>query len=299
MNNSESEATPPPQYVEHLLVRNRSVESRLYQKNIAEAASRRNTMVILPTALGKTVISLLVTVDILYNYREGRILVMAPTRPLVSQHMKSFSSVLKLLEEQIAAVTGKTPPEARSAVWNKKDIRLLFATPEVVKNDLDEDRLHLSDFSLLVFDEAHRAVKDYAYTSIAKEYISQSSNPMILAMTASPGAERRRMQEVCDNLFIEHIEYRSEEDPDVKQYVNPIDVKWEWFNLPEDYLYVISVLRSMLDEKLRWLIQRGIIRKKSIEWIFKRNLIEAGESLRYTLEPVSYTHLTLPTICSV
>ena len=242
MNNSPSEATPPPQYVEHLLVRNRSVESRLYQKNIAEAASRRNTMVILPTALGKTVISLLVTVDILYNYRDGRILVMAPTRPLVSQHMKSFSSVLKILEEQIAAVTGKTPPEARSAVWNKKDIRLLFATPEVVKNDLDEDRLHLSDFSLLVFDEAHRAVKDYAYTSIAKEYISQSSNPVILAMTASPGAERRRMQEVCDNLFIEHIEYRSEEDPDVKQYVNPIDVKWEWFNLPEDYLYVISVL---------------------------------------------------------
>src|SRR5690242_8063689 len=103
-------------------------------------------------------------------------------------------------------------------------------------------------------------------------------------MTASPGAERRRMQEVCDNLFIEHIEYRSEEDPDVKQYVNPIDVKWEWFNLPEDYLYVISVLRSTLDEKLRWLIQRGIIRKKNIEWIFKRDLIEAGESLRYTLE---------------
>jgi ERCC4-related helicase len=284
VNNSPSEATPPPQYVEHLLVRNRSVESRLYQKNIAEAASRRNTMVILPTALGKTVISLLVTVDILYNYREGRILVMAPTRPLVSQHMKSFSSVLKIFEEQIAAVTGKTPPEARSAVWNKKDIRLLFATPEVVKNDLDEDRLHLSDFSLLVFDEAHRAVKDYAYTSIAKEYISQSSNPVILAMTASPGAERRRIQEVCDNLFIEYIEYRSEEDPDVKQYVNPIDVRWEWFNLSEDYLYVISLLRSTLDEKLRWLIQRGIIRKKNIEWIFKRDLIDAGESLRYTLE---------------
>jgi ERCC4-related helicase len=284
VNNPPSESTPPQQYVEHLLVRNGSVESRLYQKNIAEAASRRNTMVILPTALGKTVISLLVTVDILYNYRDGRILVMAPTRPLVSQHMKSFSSVLKILEEQIAAVTGKTPPEARSAVWNKKDIRLLFATPEVVKNDLDEGRLHLNDFSLLVFDEAHRAVKDYAYTSIAKKYISQSSNPVILAMTASPGAERRRMQEVCDNLFIEHIEYRSEEDPDVKQYVNPIDVRWEWFNLPEEYLYVISLLRSTLDEKLRWLIQRGIIRKKSIEWIFKRDLIEAGESLRYALE---------------
>lgn len=283
MSNSSAAATTPL-YIEHLLVRNRSVESRLYQKNIAEAASRRNTMVILPTALGKTVVSLLVTVDTLYNYRDRRVLIMAPTKPLVSQHMKSFSSVLKILEEQIATVTGKTPPEARSAVWNKKDIRLLFATPEVVKNDLDQGRLHLSDFSLLVFDEAHRAVKDYSYTSIAKEYINQSSNPVILAMTASPGAERKRVQELCDNLFIEHIEYRSEEDPDVKQYVNPVDVRWEWLNLPEEYLYVISVLRSTLDEKLRWLIQRGIIRKKSIEWIFKRDLIETGESLRYNLE---------------
>ena len=250
MSNSFGAATTPL-YIEHLLVRNRSVESRLYQKNIAEAASRRNTMVILPTALGKTVVSLLVTVDTLYNYRDRRVLIMAPTKPLVSQHMKSFSSVLKILEEQIATVTGKTPPEARSAVWNKKDIRLLFATPEVVKNDLDQGRLHLSDFSLLVFDEAHRAVKDYSYTSIAKEYINQSSNPVILAMTASPGAERKRVQELFDNLFIEHIEYISEEDPDVKQYVNPVDVRWEWLNLTEEYLYVISVLRSTLAETLR------------------------------------------------
>ncbi|HEY9491087.1 MAG TPA: helicase-related protein, partial [Nitrososphaeraceae archaeon] len=156
--------------------------------------------------------------------------------------------------------------------------------PQVVKNDLEEGRLHLQDFSLLVFDEAHRAVKDYAYTSIAKEYINQSPCPVILAMTASPGAERKRMQEVCDNLFVEHVEYRSEDDPDVKPYVNPIDVKWEWFNLPEEYRYIISTLRSMLDERLMWLIQKRILRKKSIEWVFKRDLIEAGEALRYRLE---------------
>jgi Fanconi anemia group M protein len=94
-------------------------------------------MVILPTALGKTVISLLVTADMLYNYRDRRVLVMAPTRPLISQHIKFFSSALKIFEEQMSAVTGKTSPDARSAVWNKKDIRLLFATPEVVKNDLE------------------------------------------------------------------------------------------------------------------------------------------------------------------
>ena len=270
-------------YVEHPVIWNRSIELRSYQKNIADSAQRRNTMVILPTALGKTVISLLVCADMLYNYRDKRILVMAPTRPLVSQHMKYFSSVLKISEENIASVTGKILPYARRAVWDRTDIRLMFATPEVVKNDLEEGRLNLKDFGLLVFDEAHRAMKEYAYTSVAKEYINQSSCPYILAMTASPGAERKRIQEVCNNLLIEHIEYRSEDDPDVKPYVNAIDVKWEWLNLPEEFRYIVSILRSMLQERIKWLIRNGLI-MKGIKWVFKRDLIELGEALRYKLE---------------
>ncbi|MFL6325880.1 MAG: helicase-related protein [Nitrososphaeraceae archaeon] len=283
MNSSPIELSPL-QYIEHPLVWNRCLELRSYQKAISQSCCYRNTLVILPTSLGKTIVALLVCANMLYKYKDMRVLVMAPTRPLVSQHMMSFLSALKVLQEETACVTGKTLPEYRSAVWNQRRIRLLFATPEVVKNDISERRLSLSDFSLLVFDEAHRAVKDYAYTSIARHYIEQSSNPLLLALTASPGAERKRVQEVCDNLFVENMEYRTEEDPDVKPYVNPIDVKWEWFNLPEEYMYVISLLRSVLDEKLKWLIQRGIVTKNRIDWIFKRDLIQAGDLLRYNLE---------------
>src|ERR671922_1418504 len=273
-----------PIYIKHPIIWDNSVEFRLYQKNIAESASLSNTLVILPTALGKTIISALVCADMLFKYRDKRVLIMAPTRPLVGQHLKLFSSILKILEEQIVAITGKTLPETRRAIWYKKEVRLIFATPEIVKNDLNEGRLQLRDFSLLVFDEAHKAVKDYSYTLIAKEYINQSSCPMILALTASPGAEKSRVQEVCNNLFIENLEYRNEDDPDVKPYVNPIQVKWEWFSLPEEYRYIASTLRSMLHEKLRWLIQRGILRKKSLEWVFKRDLISLGEELQYTIE---------------
>jgi Fanconi anemia group M protein len=102
-------------------------------------------------------------------------------------------------------------------------------------------------------------------------------------MTASPGAERKRIQEVCNNLFIEHIEYRSEDDPDVKPYVNAIDVKWEWLNLPEEFRYIVSILRSMLEEKIKWLIRNGLF-LRGIKWIFKKDLIELGEALRYKLE---------------
>jgi len=91
--------------------------------------------------------------------------------------MNSFFSVLKIFEDQIAEVTGKITPAGRRAIWKKKEIRLVFATPEVVKNDIQENRLSLTDFTLLVFDESHRAVKDYAYSYVAEEYVKQSVCP--------------------------------------------------------------------------------------------------------------------------
>jgi ERCC4-related helicase len=135
-----------------------------------------------------------------------------------------------------------------------------------------------------VFDEAHRAVKDYAYTSIARYYFQQSSHPVILAMTASPGSEKTRLEEVCNNLYIEQIEYRNEEDIDVKPYLNPIDVTWKWFTIPPEYKYISSILRVMLENKLQFLIERGLLRKKHPKWIFKNDLINLGEEIQYKLE---------------
>ncbi len=74
------------EHLEHPLIRPKTVEFRLYQKMISDAASERNTLVILPTALGKTVIAVIVAADVLYNYRDSKVLVLAPTRPLVFQH---------------------------------------------------------------------------------------------------------------------------------------------------------------------------------------------------------------------
>lgn len=271
-------------FVTHPLIKDNSIESRLYQNSIFNSSKDKNSLIILPTSLGKTVISALICADVLYNYKQSRILIMAPTRPLVLQHLLSFSSFLKVLDDQKILLTGKVSPSMRKRIWDNKTIKLIFATPEVIRNDLNEFRLNLKDFGLVIFDEAHRAIKDYAYTLISKKYMEQSSNPLILAMTASPGSDKNRIQQICNNLYIEHIEYRNEEDSDVKPYVNPIELKWEFVELPEKYKQIILLFKSMLHEKLRWLMFRGLIKKNNIDYVFKRDLLELGEILQRNLK---------------
>ena len=269
-------------YLEHPLVRSGAVEFRLYQKNIAERACEQNTLVILPTALGKTVISALAAADILYNYRGKRVLMMAPTRPLVMQHLESFMKILKLSDGDVSMLTGKTPAEYRAAVWGGK-ARVIFATPQVVRNDLLGGRLSLENFGLLIFDECHRSVKNYAYTEVSRRYIAESPYPLILGTTASPGSDPKRVKSVCDALFIERVEYRSEEDADVKPYIHPIDMEWQRIPLPEEYAALAGPINLMLNSRLGWLRSHGIIRRRA-EYVTRRYLLDIGEELRYRLE---------------
>ncbi|MCJ7636713.1 MAG: DEAD/DEAH box helicase family protein [Nitrososphaeraceae archaeon] len=283
-NKKEDSIHEMQRFIVHPLIKNNSIESRLYQNIIFNSSKNKNSLIVLPTSLGKTVISALICAEILYNYKQSRILIMAPTRPLVLQHLLSFSSFLKVLDDQKILVTGKISPSTRKMIWDNKTIKLIFATPEVIRNDLNESRLDLKDFGLIVFDEAHRAIKDYAYTLISKKYMQQSPNPHIVAMTASPGSDKNRIQQICNNLYIEHIEYRNEEDADVKPYVNPIELEWEFLELSEKYRQIILLFKSMLQEKLRWLIFRGLIKKNNIDYVFKRDLLELAEVLQRNLK---------------
>ena len=104
-------------YVEHPLIWPETVEARLYQQKIAEKACQKNTMVVLPTALGKTVISTLAAAHFLCNHWDMKRLVMAPTRPLVLQHKDTFGKFLRIKAEYMVVLTGKVPSSYRKFLW--------------------------------------------------------------------------------------------------------------------------------------------------------------------------------------
>ena len=229
--------------VSHPLIVPDLIEERAYQLNIARSCCQNNTLLILPTGLGKTVIALLVSADILS--RDGRVLVMAPTKPLVEQHFESFSRFLN--GPSVGVMSGDNDPGKRVTIFGTHDV--IIATPQVISNDIESGRYDLTDIQLVIYDEAHRAVGDYAYVNVASAYTG-----LTLAMTASPGYEVEKIAEVCGNLSIDGIEMRSEYDPDVSPYVHDIFMNRVEVVLPQDLAEMVAVLNRMLDRYIRELV---------------------------------------------
>ncbi len=243
-------------YVSHPLLKENVIEKREYQENILRTAEKKNTLVVLPTGIGKTVVALLLCAKRLEKYPEEKVLILAPTRPLVAQHKKSFQNAMTLDEGDFKLITGTIKPEKRAEYYRKT--KIIFSTPQTVENDLKEGRLSLKDFCLLVVDEAHRSVGNYSYTFIAKKYMLQAEHPLILALTASPGSDEEKIREICENLFIRAVEIRTEEDSDVKPYVKPVSIEIVRVSLPPELEKLRGKMKEVLKEKKERLKEYGI-----------------------------------------
>jgi Fanconi anemia group M protein len=213
--------------------------------------------VVLPTGLGKTVIAALVARARLAEFKLGKVVVLAPTKPLALQHSQTFKQLAGIKDEDLCVFTGEADPVRRGRMWRRATY--VFATPQAVLNDLRMGRIDFFDVVLLVFDEAHRSVRDYSYTELAKAYRSRALKSRILALTASPGGYAQRIEEVRRNLFIERVEARAEEDEDVRPYVAPVKMEGIAVPLPREYVPILRSMRAILDEKIADLADAGFL----------------------------------------
>jgi Fanconi anemia group M protein len=251
-------STPKPKYVVHPMVIDGVIEDRDYQRRFVERALEANTLAVLPTALGKTIIAELVAAELLHRYPGCRILFMAPTKPLALQHRESVLKHLKLGEGEVAAVTGETAE--RAGVWNNSRVRFVTATPQTVWNDYRNGLVRLEEFALIIFDECHRSRSRYAYTRLAEEYIRRCPYPLILALTASPGSEEDKVVEVIKNLWIEQVVWMSEDDEEVSKYIPGIKVGWVRVKLPAEYEMIRNEIKGMIESVIARLRESGLLR---------------------------------------
>jgi len=236
--------------VEHKFIVPNSVEIRDYQVNLANQAKNENCLIILPTGLGKTVVALHVIADYLTK-GNGGVLFLAPTKVLVNQHYEFLKNTLAI--DDIALITGEDLLEKRKKLWINS---IICATPEITRNDIARKIVDINQFNLIIFDEAHRAVGDYAYVEIAKQL--NKSNVRLLGMTATLPSEKEKAKEICDNLHVRGLAERNDSSPDVKPYIQETKTEWVTVDLSPDLKVIQRYLKLALDQRYTELRRNGL-----------------------------------------
>jgi len=258
------------QFVKHKYIVPRSIEYRSYQVKAALHAINQNTLIILPTGTGKTVIGLLAIAKWIELHPNTKIIFIAPTRPLVDQHYQFLKKNLAISSEEIVWMSGEIPPLKRRYLWSRK---VIISTPQVVYNDLVKGFFSMESNWLIIFDEAHRAVKEHPYAKISR--LISSISPRIIGLTASPG-DVSKTKEIMSNLQIGEVVLLTRRDEELRKYLQPI--RWRLITIiPSPQLnYAIELIKKTISNKVMKF----------------NNLLDTLDiSLRIIEKRISYTYL--------
>ena len=178
---------------------------REYQFNIVKSCVFENTLVSLPTGLGKTFIAAVIMYNYFRWYPQGKIVFMAPTKPLVTQQIEACYKIMGIPQDETAEMTGNVAVSVRERLWKQK--RVFFMTPQVMSNDLSRGLFPAGHVKLLVVDEAHKAQGEYAYCLVVRELQRSRSQFRVVALSATPGTDIQNVRLMLQNLLISR--YRS------------------------------------------------------------------------------------------
>ncbi|MGZ7048544.1 MAG: DEAD/DEAH box helicase [Methanobacterium sp.] len=283
-------------WINQSLIKDKKIESRLYQQILAaDVLKNGNSMIVAPTALGKTIVAVLVAAERIKNFKNSKVLILAPSKPLTVQHEESFRDLMNV---SVTSLTGDIKPEERAKRWN--EYQIICATPQTIESDLISSRYNLKDVSLIVFDECHRGVGSYSYVYLASKYQKESNNPLVLGLTASPGSGEDKINEVCDNLFINDIIIKSEDDNDVIPYFNPVEVKWIKVELNEELKKIKSNIEDALNARFKTLKRMGVIKSVNMN---KKDVLKAKAAAQNRIakssNPPKKCYLAVSTLTAV
>jgi len=253
---------------------------REYQANILKTCENKNTLVVLPTGLGKTKVAISLAIQRLNKFPNSKAIILTPTKPLSAQIQSEFIESTNIPKEKIILLTGQIKPEIRKQLF--QDSAVIVATPQTIQFDLQNNRISLEDTSLLVLDECHRSRENFANTKVAQFYLQQSTNQRILALTASPGSTLKKINEIKQNLNLTATEIRTDQDEDIKKHVQQKESQQIYVTIPEEIKQIKTLLQTIYKQKLKNLRSIGLT--KPINIINKTDLLKFQGFLQYELK---------------
>lgn len=221
---------------------------RDYQFNITSRGLYHNTLVALPTGLGKTFIAATIMLNWFRWTKDAQIIFAAPTRPLVTQQVEACFGIAGIPRSQTSMLTGGLQPGLRAEEWQSK--RIFFCTPQTLINDLKLGTCDPKRIVLLVIDEAHRATGAYAYVEVVKFIRRFNESFRVLALTATPGSDVESVQKVIDGLDISRVEIRTEQSLDIRRYVHQRKIEKVVFDNSEEMVMLMGLFAKAVQPVL-------------------------------------------------
>jgi Fanconi anemia group M protein len=121
---------------------------------------------------------------------------------------------------------------------------------------LEKGIVPINQFDLVIFDEVHRTVGDYAYSTIAEKF--EDSPARIIGMTATLPSEKEKATEILTRLRISSVAERDEDSPDVKPYIQETNTEWINVELPDELKEIQTLLKLSLNERYDSLKKNGV-----------------------------------------
>ncbi|XP_066177562.1 Fanconi anemia group M protein isoform X2 [Sylvia atricapilla] len=251
---------------------------RPYQERMAGAALLANTLVCLPTGLGKTFVAAVVMYNFYRWFPSGKVLFLAPTKPLVAQQMEACRRVMGIPSRDMAEMTGGIQALGRRELWNTK--RVFFLTPQIMVNDLSRGTCPAVEIKCLVIDEAHKALGNHAYCQVVRELSKYTNQFRVLALSATPGSDTKAVQQVISNLLIAQIEVCAEDSPEIQPYSHERQVEKIVVPLGEELVEIQNTYIKVLEAFAGRLIKVGVLSRREIPSLTKYQIILARDQFR-------------------
>ncbi|PFH50752.1 hypothetical protein AMATHDRAFT_75437 [Amanita thiersii Skay4041] len=254
---SEFEFVPPPMKLKPDLLEAKhwvfplNRPKRDYQFNIVKRSLFENTLVALPTGLGKTFIAGVVMLNYYRWFPEGKVVFVAPTKPLVSQQIDACHQTCGIPGADAVELTGSVAKNMRARYWQEK--RVFYMTPQTLVNDLVTENCNAQDIILLVVGGY------YAYNQVIRFLMAKNPHFRVLALTATPGSTPDAVQNLIDGLHVSHVEIRDENSLDLRQYIHEKKIEQHVIKMSEDVDRVKILLSRLMSEYLKPLKQRGVL----------------------------------------
>lgn len=200
--------------------------SPIQDQSIPESLTGKDILGIANTGTGKTISFAIPILTRLWNDKEAKALIMAPTRELGQQILEEFKMLTLEMKMNWALLIGGMPmnPQFRDLV---RKPRIVIGTPGRIQDHLKQRSLDLSSFNIVVLDEVDRML-DMGFVNDMRNilvkmaekrqsfFFSATMNPkvrnLIDEFSKNPVTISVKTGNTCDNVEQDIVKYKSSED---------------------------------------------------------------------------------------